>query len=1145
MLDKIFSLKEGTEIFKIVSSVRQNKKTGVLSCAQNNRIYISSLIDRPFIYIATDWIDAERIYEIINEYGSGRYGILKERDDLLINKINVNHIKISEKIKNIYDFATGNLDGLIIPCSEINKFFPSKERLLKAAVYLQVNSEKNPQDIIDTLVYSGYERVEGNIENQGEFFSQGDRLEIYPFGETYPIRIEFFGDEIESIRPFFPETKLMQEKIDDILIYPASDILITKKEADNVIKALEREKIGRSGEIKDLVDGYITSMELNRSSPLNYFVYPYIKSAFASILSYLPEEGVLIFDDIKLIEEKVKLVCKEFKNRAKELVTGEKYLPFVKDYVMNFNDIFKYDGSVLGFLRTTSQVNIIKLEELFTYRSEKLPQYSKDFDSFLSSVNSMLISGYKIRICARDTLHKKILIERFSEFGLRASPTFSNENTDLCVDVKNISYGFICRDTKLMLVGVNDLTSKVQKEREEIKEAKTFELPKKGDYVVHETFGIGLAEGMVTLDTFEGKKDLYLILYKGGDRLYLPVERLDALEKYTGEGEPKLSTLGSGDFEKVKNKIRESVKKLAINLLEVYKERFTSRGYKYPEDDDLMKSFEEDFEFVETSDQLKAIADVKKDMTSGKIMDRLICGDVGFGKTEVALRAIFKTALEDRQTAFLCPTTILAQQHYNLAKARLDKYGIGVELLDRFVDRAQINKSLENIKTGKSLVVVGTHRLLSNDIEFKNLGLLVLDEEQRFGVEQKEKIKALKRNVNVLSMSATPIPRTLNMSLTGVRDISLIQTPPVNRYPVDTYVVPYDEDILKEAVKRELDRDGQVFILYNKVQTIYTFYNHIKNLLNLSDKEIVYAHGRMDEAKMEEAVKKFYDGEAKILVSTTIIENGIDIPTANTLFVLNADKLGISQMYQLRGRVGRGNVLAYAYFTYPSESQISQNAVRRFDALMNNTSLGSGFTISMRDLEIRGAGNLFGAEQSGNMQKVGYHLYVKLMNEGIKAAKGELNLDVKEPKLDIGGDQVIKNNYIPDIQARVQTYKQIAELNSIEEGKEFYNQIIKAYGESEEIIRLIRISLIRKYAKKLEVEKVVVNNVGTGIYLTNTKLLAEKRLFDALDKFKDKAVLVPNENNPSIIFKSKDKSIDTRIKEVLIFLCIICGEIEE
>ncbi|MCR4662154.1 MAG: transcription-repair coupling factor [Clostridia bacterium] len=1136
MLDEIFSLKEGTSIYEIVSSVRNHKNTGVIYCAQNNRIHISTLIKRPFIYLATDWIDAERIYERINEYGDGKYAILKERDDYLIKKVNINHIKIGEKMRNIIDFVMNDIDGLVVPVSELLKYFPAIDRLEKAYMILEVGEEKSPQEIIDNLIYSGYERIGENVENPGEFFSQGDRLEIYPYGETYPVRIEFFGDEIESIKPFFPDTKLMQEGINAIPIYPCTDILISQKEAEKTVETLNKSVLGQLSEIKEIADEYVQSIELNKSNPLNYCVIPIIKDAFTSILSYLPKDGVLIYDDVKLCEEKCKLVYKEYQNRAKELISGSKFLSSCKNYIMNPTSAFNTDKTVLGFLRATSQVNIFTLHSLYTYKSERLPQYYNDFSGFLSAVNSMLILGYKVRICARDSLHKKIVIERFSDFGLYAEDSFDNKEYSLCVDVKNISYGFILKDQRLALIGVNDISQKVNRERKNVAIKKEFELPKPGDYVVHESYGIGLSEGIVKIDTFAGPREVYSILYKDGNRLYLPLDDLDGLEKYTGEGQPKLTNLGSGEFEKVKNKIRESVKKLAINLLEVYRERYTTRGYKYPEDDSLVKEFEEDFEYVETPDQLKAIADVKKDMMSGKIMDRLICGDVGFGKTEVAMRAIFKTALEDRQTAFLCPTTILAQQHYNVLKQRFDKYGIKVELLSRFIDQSELKKSIKRIKSGESLIAIGTHRLLSTDIEFKNLGLLVLDEEQRFGVEQKEKIKSLRRNVNVLSMSATPIPRTLNMSLTGVRDISIILTPPNNRLPVDTYVMPYDDDILAEAIKRELDRDGQVYVLYNRVATIASFYKKLLKITGLTENEVVYAHGKMNEFEMENAVKKFYDGDAKVLVSTTIIENGIDIPKANTLFVMNADTLGISQMYQLRGRVGRSNSLAYAYFTYSPEKHLTPNAIKRFDAIMNNVTLGSGYSIAMRDLEIRGAGNLFGAEQSGNMQKVGYHLYVKLMNEGIKAAKGELNLDIPEPILDIDGIKMIDIDYIKELQARVQVYKAIAEIDDISSAKELLDEVIKAYGENASIRYLIKVALIRSYAKKLELSKVIINNKGTGIYLRDNKLLTEKRLFDALAKFKDKAVLVPNDKEPAIIFKKGKKNIDYIVSEVLVFI---------
>jgi transcription-repair coupling factor (superfamily II helicase) len=559
------------------------------------------------------------------------------------------------------------------------------------------------------------------------------------------------------------------------------------------------------------------------------------------------------------------------------------------------------------------------------------------------------------------------------------------------------------------------------------------------------------------------------------------------------------------------------------------------KGHKYQPDTPWQKELEESFEFTETDDQLIAISEIKEDMEKGKVMDRLLCGDVGFGKTEVAIRAIFKTVMEGKQAAILSPTTILCQQHYNTIKQRFAPFGIKIDMLSRFVSQEYIKEALKRIEKGETNVIVATHRILSKDVVFHDLGLLVLDEEQRFGVEHKEKIKVLKNNVNVLALSATPIPRTLHMALSGIRDISTLETPPVNRLPVETYVVEYSDTLVQDAVRRELARNGQVFILYNRVTGIENFYNHIVDILD-DNARVIYAHGQMATHELEEKIRAFYEKEANVLICTTIIENGIDLPDANTLIVIDSDMLGLAEMYQLRGRVGRSHNLAYAYFTVRESKVLTENAVKRLDAIMGFTELGSGFKVAMQDLEIRGAGNILGREQHGNMEKVGYDMYVKLLAETVGELKGEALKPRKEIEISADGDVSLPKEYITDSERRVKFYKGVSLLSSLEEKKELIDEITDIYGKPPESVKLlITIGLVKNLAQKIDAKRIVATHEGLAIYFHDNGLYKNERVFKALSEFANSAVLSPSDP-PLIIFDNKRKTPAQRLELLESFL---------
>lgn len=628
-----------------------------------------------------------------------------------------------------------------------------------------------------------------------------------------------------------------------------------------------------------------------------------------------------------------------------------------------------------------------------------------------------------------------------------------------------------------------------------------FYLPKLGEYVVHTFHGIGKCIKIERLKISEIEKDYFVIEYKNGDILYLPSEEANTISAYVGgEENPKLSSLGGAEFTRLKDKVRASIKEMAISLVEIYKERQQIKGFKFKRDDYLEKKFADAFGYPETSDQIRAINDIDKDMESGKLMDRLICGDVGFGKTEVALRAAFKCIYNGKQVALLCPTTILSQQHYHTAKARLEPFGVRVEVLNRFKNSTQIKDILRKVENGEVDMLIGTHKILSDQIKYKGLGLLILDEEQRFGVEHKEKIKDKNRNIDVITLSATPIPRTLNMSLTGIRDISIIETPPKDRLPIQTYLSEESDQLIKDVVTRELARGGQAFIVYNRVETIDEFASHIKKLL--PNAMIGIAHGQMPEKVLENVIEKLFEGNFNVLISTTLIENGINLPSANTMVVIEADRLGLSQLYQLRGRIGRSDRLSYAYLTYVKDKHLTDDAYKRLEAIKEFSQLGSGFKIAMRDLEIRGAGNVFGKEQHGHIAKVGYDMFVKILDEEVKIIRGEKVDKIKDVKLEVSLSAFINEKYIEDSEQRVVYYSRISELSSKEELETILISLENGFGQvPNELKNLCYLAYLRNLASHFDIEKIRINKLECYIVITKQEYIIDERLAKILNDF--------------------------------------------
>ncbi len=1134
-LDKVFNLDRGN-LAAVKDSLDHGKNTVVFFAAEYNRLHIASALNRPFLYVVSDLIAARKAVDCLSEYSLGNIELMPEREDVLISRQGTNYGLLNERIRILAKLMSGEITGVVITADALTQYYPNSTILKDSIITVEAGEIIDTDKLAERLVYAGYRRKSA-AESNGEFLLRGDVLDIFPIGEDSPIRINFFGDTVESIHRFSVDTMLSGGRLEEITIFPSTDILVPANEVEGILNKVKRARKNCSDSLTERINAECERFLTNPSSPLNTFFIPFIKQYLGTIYEYLPDNAVVIFDDTKQTEDKLRVNYNRFIQRVKSMHESDLCLKEHSESILNLEQIKDFYHAVLGFGRITSQIGLFTPKEIFSIKTQALPAFYNNMPDFFEQLKALNRNGATVRIYVKDEISLAALAETLRREFIGVE-TDVKDNTPCGIIVGKVSHGFIYPNEKLVLIGINDVNRKVDRIKSLSRKKIVFELPEKGDFVVHEKHGIGISEGMQRVATSSGVKDFYVIAYRDGDKLYLPADQLNTVEKYNGATAPALHRLGGAEFERVKNRVKSSIKAMAIDLLSLYQSRYQKKGHKYQPDTVWQKEMEEDFEYTETDDQLIAISEIKQDMESGKIMDRLLCGDVGYGKTEVALRAIFKTVIEGKQAAILAPTTILAQQHYNLICARMNKFKLKIDLLSRFVPNKDIKASLEKIKKGESNIVVATHRILSRDVEFYDLGLLVLDEEQRFGVEHKEKLKLFRNKVNILSLSATPIPRTLHMALSGIRDISTLEMPPKNRLPVETYVTEYNDNLLKDAVNRELSRNGQVFILYNRVQTIEKFYHKVCSLFD-ENVNIIYAHGQMEETVLEDRIKEFYDNKAQVLISTTIIENGIDLPNANTLFVLNADNLGLSQLYQLRGRVGRSEVPAYAYFTVPEGKVLTTNAVNRLEALMDNTELGSGFKIAMRDLEIRGAGNLLGREQHGQMEKVGYEMYLKLIKEGIDEIQGKTVDEEREIEMKIDGDYVLDENYITESKERVNFYRRVSCLTNREEGQEYYNNLKETYGQPPVgVNNIIRLGIIKNLAQKHSIAKVSITKNGTGLFFYDTKCLTNEKLFAAISCLGKNCVLSMTEP-PAVIFNDKKLSMNDKIKLVLNFLLSI------
>ncbi len=1136
MMNSLVSLKRLKGDFEaLYNAVEAGQSVSLFSLSEFSKFHIAGNLDRFVLYVTLDRFYARKCAEYLSEYTKKPFVFIPEKEDVLILKEKSAKSSLEERNLALETILNGQASGAVITAEGLQQYFPSIEKFIGLSVKVKSGEKLNVYELIETLIASGYTR-EDAVGEKGTFSYRGEILDVWGIGKELPLRIMFFDDLVEEIREFDPETMVSVRKIGEAVFPPYSDFLLKDEHLKKLKERLSK-KIDKAGPVlSDILSGLQTKLEENPTAPELSWLTPLITEGMSTIFDYLDESAVIVFDEARAINEKWKFYQNVLIKRVGDFVKSGEALEEHKDAIIDstlIQTLYKPFRKV-AYQQITTNNPLFDPEAVFSLKASSTPHYFRNIETLFTDVKNFDKSGFRILISAGSEAHAEALKKNL-EASLINAVIVDEPREDLRIQItkKRYSGGFIYTKAHFVLIGAEDTLGREVKKMKATK--KQLILPDAGDYVVHETFGIGISEGVQTLKTENGLKDYYVIHYKDDDRLYLPVDRMDKVEKYLGGENPSIHKLGSKEFEKLKERVKAAIKEMAIDLMDLYQKRSRSVGHKYGPDTDWQKEMEDEFEYNETEDQLIASSEIKEDMEKGKVMDRLLAGDVGFGKTEVALRAIFKTVLEGKQAAFLAPTTILSEQHYNTVKARFNKYMIDVALLNRFVPKDKQKNILERLKDGKISLIIGTHRLLSSDIAFNDLGLLVLDEEQRFGVEQKEKLKLLKTNVNVLSLSATPIPRTLNMSLVGIRDISTLDTPPSMRLPVETYVTEYSDALVRDAVIREINRDGQVFILYNNVSRIESYYSDICELI--PEARIIFAHGQMESSKLEQRIRAFYNKEADVLIASTIIENGIDIPDANTLIVTDSDKLGLSQMYQLKGRVGRRGVLAFAYFTVPPTKSISESAQKRLNALMDYTDLGSGYKIAMRDLEIRGAGNVLGRDQSGHLEKVGYDMYIKLLKETVSEIKGEPIKRLKEVEFVLDMDAYLSSSYVTSSIERVKIYKKIAELQNLNEKKKLSLEISDAYGHIPyELENLINVGLMKNLAAEIGVKKVVINSSGTGVYFYDSLSPRDERIFKAVGEMSKVAAISGTE--ALIIFKTKGLTNLERMANVLKFLTL-------
>ena len=1050
---------------------------------------------------------------------------------------------------NISKLAKDDYDILLLTPESLFQKLPNKNFILVNSLKLVKNKDYNLEKITNKLVDMGYKKQDF-VFAPGEFAVRGDILDIFAVNLNNPIRFSFFDTTIEQINIFDKNSFKTIEELEEAEIFLNTFLNFSSLDKNNIKKNinLSLQKLNLSPEsmlrISNITASQFEYLDENFEDVSSVFYLPFCNYFNASFFNYVKNCKILI-DEPKLIYDKLSQIEEENVSSFLDLSCKGELLPKSMEFYFEKKDILKTlkTFSLVAYSRILSQNKIFNNDYSLFFSCKRGNKYHNKFLNLMEDIKNYVKNGYTLFLsCGLELTLKKVkdfLLDAKIKFNIVENIDCLKENC-VNISIQNVPYSVSFETEKFVLIGSLALNNQqVLEANVKREENKPKFLPQVGEYVVHQIHGIGKCLGIKNLKITNVNRDYIIVEYSGGDLLYEPCENVDMLSSFVGEGEPKCNKIGGAEFNRVKQKVKNSIKEMAFNLINVYSSRLNSKGFKFSSDTYLQKEFENAFVYPYTNDQLSAIEDIKKDMESGKIMDRLICGDVGFGKTEVALVAAFKAIQDGKQVAIICPTTILCEQHYNTALSRMKEFMVEMAVINRFKTKKEQEEILKNLKEGKIDLICGTHRLFSSDVKFKDLGLIILDEEQRFGVEDKEKLKNIKNTVDVLSLSATPIPRTLYMSLVGIRDVSFLSTAPKDRKKIQTSVIEYSDNLLIDCCKKELDRNGQVLIVYNRVESITNFYAHVKKLL--PDAKIGFAHGQMNAKELENAIFDLYSGNTQILISTVLIENGVDLPNANTLFVVDADKLGLSQLYQLRGRIGRSDIEAYAYFSFAKNKMLTADSYKRLDAIMEFSDFGGGYKIAMRDLEIRGAGDILGKLQHGHMQQIGYDMYVKLLNEAILELNGKTQEKLLETKIDISINAYLPNNYISSNENRISFYTKVSKISSEQELNELLNKTKLKYGNlPKPVEQLCRVGLIKNLAQKLCVKNIKIDDFNCKI--TFYKEVLEESFFENLNKPSVNYVL-SFENLP-IITLLKQSTIEKDQQNLINFLVNLNEEIK-
>lgn len=982
-------------------------------------------------------------------------------------------------------------------------FTPSKEFVLA--------------ELTNWLIQAGYRR-ENLVARPGEFALRGDILDIYPLDRENPIRIEFFGDEIDTIKEFDLASQRSQKQVEKVTIGAAQDRVFTATDFSRAAKLITKAMGDAPGPQEAVKDHFTQTLDELASGtlPQNYaFLVDFLIAKPSNLLDYLDSDGLILLDDWPLIDQAVKTVDQQNDGFIDdELKTGA-MLPG-QQLRADFHRIWSKDQHHhIYFSLFQRSIGRVRLEQLFDWQTREPEQFFSQMPLIKTEIESYQKNRQTVVLQADNPKRARQISQTMAEFGMDIpvvnATDISEQQTQIIVG--SFTSGFTLPNNNLVYLTEHELFNKTTHHNRQIKtlenaqRLRNYTELKPGDYVVHVNHGIGRFEGIKTLENNGIKRDYITITYQHGDQLFVPADQLKLVQKYVAsEGKtPHVNKLGGTEWAKTKRKVQSKVEDIADDLIDLYAKRESEKGFAYSPDDSLQREFEDAFPYVETPDQLRSIKEIKHDMEQDKPMDRLLVGDVGFGKTEVALRAAFKAIQDNKQVAFLVPTTILAQQHYETIQDRFKNFPVNYAVLSRFQTPAEAKKITTGLKDGKIDLVVGTHRLLSKDVQFKDLGLLIVDEEQRFGVKHKERLKELKANIDVLTLTATPIPRTLHMSMVGVRDLSIMETPPSNRYPIQTYVMEQIPSVIKDACLREMQRDGQVFYLHNRIDDIDEVVSHLEDLMPSA--RIVSVHGRMSKNQMEDILYRFLNREFDILVTTTIIETGIDMPNVNTMIIEDADHYGLSQLYQLRGRIGRSARLAYAYFLYQPNKVLTEIGEKRLDAIRDFTELGSGFKIAMRDLSIRGAGNMLGAQQHGFIDSVGYDLYSQMLSDAIKTRKGKKKHKKSNAEIDLGLEAYIPESYISDQEEKIEFYKKIKAAD-VDEIAQIQDELIDRFGDyPEPVENLLAISKLKTEADLAQALNITKSNNQVKVEFANeaSRELEGPNIFKALEHVSLKA----------------------------------------